>query len=52
MGLKKEPKAHALTMDDGKGSSKQNENEGYTKPFNDSLGSRDSSESKKKNKGK
>jgi hypothetical protein len=51
MGLMKDPKAHALTMHDGKGSSKQNRNEGYSKPFNDSLGSKYSSESKKKKKG-
>jgi hypothetical protein len=42
----------------GKGSSKhnrkekQNEKEGYSKPFNDSLGSRESSDSKKNKKGK
>jgi hypothetical protein len=58
MGLIKDPKAHALTMHDGKGSSKQNgkdkqnEKEGYSKPFNDSLSSTDSSYSKKKKKGK
>jgi hypothetical protein len=58
MGLIKDPKAHALTMHDGKGSSKhngkekQNEKEGYSKPFNDSSGSKDSSYSKKKKKGK
>jgi hypothetical protein len=52
MGPMKYPKAHALTMHDGKGSSKQNEKEGYSKPFNDSLGSKDSSDSKKKKKGK
>jgi hypothetical protein len=58
MGLIKDPKAHALTMHDGKGSSKQNrkekqnENEGYSKPFNDSSGSKDSSDYKKKKKGK
>ena len=46
MGLIKDPKAHALTMHDGKGSSKhnekekQNEKEGYSKPFNDSSGSK------------
>jgi hypothetical protein len=51
MGLMKDPKAHALTMNDGKGSSKQNGKEGYSKPFNDSSGSKDSSDSKKK-KGK
>jgi hypothetical protein len=51
MGLMKYPKAHALTMNDGKESSKQNGKDGYSKPFNDSLGSRDSSDSKKK-KGK
>jgi hypothetical protein len=50
MGLMKDPKAHVLTMHDGKGSSKQNEKEGYSKPFNDSLGSTDSSDSKKKKK--
>jgi hypothetical protein len=58
MGLIKDPKSHALTMHDGKGSSKQNgkekhnEKEGYYKPFNDSSGSKDSSDSKKKKKGK
>jgi hypothetical protein len=52
MGLMKDPKAHALTMHDGKGSSKQNGNEGYSKPFNDSSGSRDSLDSKKKKKKK
>jgi hypothetical protein len=52
MGLMKDPKAHALTMHDGKGSSKQNRKEGYSKPFNDSSGSKDSSDSKKKKKGK
>jgi hypothetical protein len=55
MGLIKDPKAHALTMHDGKGSSnhksKQNK-EGYSKPFNDSSGSKDSSDSKKRKKGK
>jgi hypothetical protein len=53
MGLIKEPKAHALTMQDGKGSSNQKSTqkrkgkkeakEGYSKPFNDSLGSKESS---------
>jgi hypothetical protein len=52
MGLMKDPKAHALTMQDGKESFKQNMKEGYSKPFNDSSGSRDSSYSKKKKKGK
>jgi hypothetical protein len=56
MGLIKYPKAHALTMHDGKGSYnhkfKQNGKEGYSKPFNDSLGSKKSSDSKKKKKGK
>jgi hypothetical protein len=58
MGLMKEPKSHALTMHDGKGSSKQNgkekhnNKEGYSKPFNDSLGSKDSSDLKKKKKEK
>jgi hypothetical protein len=52
MGLMKYPKAHELTMHDGKESSKQNGKEGYSKPFNDSLGSRDYSDSKKKKKGK
>jgi hypothetical protein len=52
MGLKKDLKAHALTMHDGKGSSKHNWKEGYSKPFNDSSGSRDSSDSKKKKKKK
>ena len=51
MGLMKHPKAHALTMHDGKGSSKYNGKEGYSKPFNDSSSSKDSSDSKKK-KGK
>jgi hypothetical protein len=51
MGLMKYPKAHALNMHDGKGSSKKNRKEGYSKPFNDSLGSKDSSDSKKKKKG-
>ena len=50
MGLIKNPKSHALTMHDGKGSSKQNEKDRYSKPFNDSSGSRDSSDSKKKKK--
>jgi hypothetical protein len=36
-------------MHDGKGSSKQNRKEGYSKPFNDSS---NSSNSKKKKKGK
>jgi uncharacterized protein (DUF927 family) len=61
MGLIKDPKAHSLTMHDGKGSSKQKgkgqshpepKKEGYSKPFNDSSGSKDSSDSKKKKKGK
>ena len=52
MGLIKDPKAHALTMHDGKGSSKQNEKEGYSKPFNDSSGSKDSLDSKKNKKEK
>jgi hypothetical protein len=52
MGLMKDTKAHALTMHDGKGSSKQNETEGYSKSFNDSSGSKDSLDSKKKKKGK
>jgi hypothetical protein len=52
MDLMKDSKAHELTMHDGKGSSKQNGKEGYSKPFNDSLGSKDSSDSKKKKKGK
>jgi hypothetical protein len=52
MGLMKYPKSHALTMQDGKWSSKHTEKEGYSKPFNDSLGSKDSSDSKKKKKGK
>ena len=52
MGLMKDPKEHALKMNDGKGSSKMNMKEGYSKPFNDYLGSRDSSDSKKKKKGK
>jgi hypothetical protein len=58
MGLIKDPKSHALTMHDGKGSSKQNgkekqnKKEGYSKPFNNSSGSKDSSDSKKKKKGK
>jgi hypothetical protein len=51
MGLMKDPKAHALTMHDGKGSFKQNRKEGYSKPFNDSSGSKVSSDSKKKKKG-
>jgi hypothetical protein len=50
MGLIKYPKVHALTMDDGKGSFKENMKEGYSKPFNDSSGSKDSSNSKKKKK--
>ena len=50
MGLIKDPKVHALTMHDGKGPSKQNGKEGYSKPFNDSSGFRDSSDSKKKKK--
>jgi hypothetical protein len=58
MGLIKYPKAHALTMHDEKGSSKQNwkekqnEKEEYSKPFNDSSGSKDSLDSKKKKKEK
>jgi hypothetical protein len=52
MGLMIDPKEHALTMHDGKGSSKQNGKEGYSKPFNDSSGSSDSSNSKKNKKGK
>jgi hypothetical protein len=52
MGLMKDLKAHALTMHDGKGSSKQNGKEGYSKPFNDSSGSKDSSYLNKKKKGK
>ena len=53
----KDPKSHALTMYDGKGSSKHNgkekqNEEGYSKPFNDSSSSKDSSNSKKKKKGK
>jgi hypothetical protein len=52
MGLMKDPKAHALTMHGGKRSAKHNGKEGYSKPFNDSLGSKDSSNSKKKKKGK
>ena len=58
MGLIKGPKAHALTMHDGKGSSKQNgkkkqnEKEGYSKPFNNSSGSKESLDLKKKKKGK
>jgi surface antigen len=52
MGLMKDPKAHALTMHDGKGSSKHNMKEGYSKPFNDSSSSKDSSDSKNKKKGK
>ena len=58
MGLMEYTKAHALTMRDGKGSSKhngkekQNEKDGYSKPFNDSSSSKDSSDSKKKKKGK
>ena len=66
MGLMKYPKAHALTMDDGKGLSNQkskqkrkellhpkSKKEGYSKPFKDSSGSKDSSNSKgKKKKGK
>jgi hypothetical protein len=50
MGLMKDPKAHALTMHDGKGSFKLNRKGGYSKPFNDSSGSKDSSDSKKKKK--
>jgi hypothetical protein len=58
MGLIKDTNAQALTMHDGKGSSKhnrkekQNEKEGYSKPFNDSASSKDFLDSKKKNKGK
>jgi hypothetical protein len=54
MGLIKDPKAHALTMHDGKEPSKQNkkekqnEKEGYSKPFNDYSSSKDSSDFKKK----
>jgi hypothetical protein len=52
----KDPKSHEITMHYGKGSSKQNgkekhnEEEGYSKPFNDSLGPKDSSYLKKKKK--
>jgi hypothetical protein len=46
MGLMKDPKSHAITTHDAKGSLKQNGKEGYSKPFNDSL------DSKKKKKGK
>ena len=66
MGIMKDPKEHALTMHDGKGSSNQkskqkrkellhpeSKKEGYSKPFKDSPGSKDSSNSKgKKKKGK
>ena len=58
MDLIKDPKAHALTMHDGKWSSKHNgkerhnEKEEYSKPFNDSSSSKDSSDSKKKKTGK
>jgi hypothetical protein len=53
MDLMKDPKAHALTMHDRKGSSKQNKKEGCSKPFNDSSSSKYSSNSKgKKKKGK
>jgi hypothetical protein len=52
MGLMKDPKAHALTMQDGKGSFKPNNKEGYSKSFNDYSGSKDSSDSKNKRKGK
>ena len=62
----KDPKAHALTMHDGKGSSNQkskkkrkdllhpkSKKEGYSKPFKDYSSSKDSSNSKgKKKKGK
>jgi hypothetical protein len=63
MGLMKDSKSHALTMHDEKGSynqkSKQKQKdllhpkskkEGYSKPFKDSLGSKDSSNSKGKKK--
>jgi hypothetical protein len=63
MGLMKYPKAHALTMHDGKGSSNKkskqkrkellhpkSKKEGYSKPFKDSSGSKDSSNSKGKKK--
>jgi hypothetical protein len=66
MGLMKNPKAHALTMHDGKESPNQkskqkrkellhleSKKEGYSKTFKDSSGSKDSSNSKgKKKKGK
>jgi hypothetical protein len=52
MGLMKDPKEHALTMHYAKGSSKENGKEGYSKLFNDSSGSKESSYSKKKKKGK
>jgi hypothetical protein len=52
MFLIKDPKAHALTMHEGKGSSKQNEKEGYSKPFNDSSAFKVYSDSKNKKKGK
>jgi hypothetical protein len=66
MGLMKDPKSHALTMHDGKGSSNhkskkkrkellhpESKKEGYSKPFKDSSGSKYSSNSKgKKKKGK
>jgi hypothetical protein len=63
MGLMKYLKEHALTMHDGKGSSNQklkqkrkellhpkSKKEQYSKPFKDSSGSKDSSNSKGKNK--
>jgi hypothetical protein len=66
MGLMKDPKAHAVTMHYGKGSYNQkskkkrkellhpeSKKEEYSKPFKDSSGSKDSSNSKgKKKKGK
>jgi hypothetical protein len=58
MGLMRDLKEHSLTMYYVKGPSKdnekekRNEKEGYSKPFNDSSGSKDSSDSEKKKKGK
>jgi hypothetical protein len=62
MGLVKDPKSHALTMHDGKGPSNhkskkkkkdllhpESKKEGYSKPFKDSLGCKDSSNSKGNN---
>jgi hypothetical protein len=56
MSLIKDPKSNSVTMHDGRGSSeqngkeKQNEKDGYSKPFNDCSSSKDSSYFKKNKK--